>query len=257
MHYSKCRPQKQVHSMMSAIRALTALVIFGVAARATAQGAPPAPAMGGGMDMPHPFFTHEGLPEGVGSYSLRVLALSTRIDGQTRGDFAFHLEMGLTKFIGLHIRNDGFLNSSKTEAMFQFAAITNDAGTIGFAPIIEFLFPTHSGASGITTETGFTTKYSAAHFAFNQVIHYNPREESADGSAALVFGISDKIFPVVELLGEGGRNVPTVVNVLAGLKVRLKPWITLGFAFELPVTRAKDFTSQALLGPEFVWGKER
>ena len=173
--------------MMSAIRALTALVIFGVAARATAQGAPPAPAMGGGMDMPHPFFTHEGLPEGVGSYSLRVLALSTRIDGQTRGDFAFHLEMGLTKFIGLHIRNDGFLNSSKTEAMFQFAAITNDAGTIGSAPIIEFLFPTHSVAIGSTHATEFTTRLSDAHFACKPVIHSTPREEAADGRAPPVF----------------------------------------------------------------------
>ena len=58
----------------------------------------------GAMDeeeLPHGFFTHEGLPDEVGSFSLRTSVLAMRIDGATKGDFAFHLETGLTKQIGL------------------------------------------------------------------------------------------------------------------------------------------------------------
>ena len=50
-------------------------------------------------ELPHPFFTHMGLPEGVGNFNLRLLGLVTRIDGKNDGDFAFHLETGLTPSI--------------------------------------------------------------------------------------------------------------------------------------------------------------
>ncbi|MHB8696837.1 MAG: hypothetical protein ACYC9J_02215 [Sulfuricaulis sp.] len=39
----------------------------------------------------------------MGSYSLRASRLVTRTNGATTRDFAFHLETGLTKNIGLHI----------------------------------------------------------------------------------------------------------------------------------------------------------
>ena len=74
-------------------------------------------------EIPHAFFTHEGLPDEVGTFALRTSAAVLRIDGQTKGDFGFHLETGLTKRIGLRIRNDRFLNSDHTEVMFQFTAV--------------------------------------------------------------------------------------------------------------------------------------
>ena len=150
MHRARQRDAMNFRAMVLSAAAFVLVGSLGATQRAFAQDATPPPTEEGGMEMPHAFFTHEGLPEGVGSYSLRVAALSTRVPGHNQGDFAFHLEMGLSKLIGLHIRNDRFLNSDKTEVMFQFAAITNKAGTNGFAPIIEFQFPTHSGASGIT-----------------------------------------------------------------------------------------------------------
>jgi hypothetical protein len=36
-----------------------------------------------------------------------------------------HPETGLTPRIGLHIRNERFLDSSRTEAMLQFAAFVS------------------------------------------------------------------------------------------------------------------------------------
>ena len=67
-------------------------------------------AMASAAELPHPFFTHMGMPEGVGVYSLRVGGLANQgVDpamGMRRSDFFFHFETGLTERIGVHVRND-------------------------------------------------------------------------------------------------------------------------------------------------------
>ena len=125
---------------------LCSFIIFCVAA---------GPAFSQEKELAHPFFTHMGMPDPVGSYSLRVPLTVTevnatevdgiKVDGKTQADFGFHLETGLSKTIGLHIRNDRFLNDSHTEIMFQFVAIKSKDGMSGFCPIIEFEVPTHKG----------------------------------------------------------------------------------------------------------------
>ena len=206
------------------------------------------------VEPPHPFFTHMGLPEGVGNFNLRLLGITTRADGGTDGDFAFHFETGLTKSIGLHIRNDRFLGKTRSEVMFQFAAVVSKDGMSGFAPIIEFEIPTRSGGgSRIHSLVGFTSTLARPRVVFNQVLHYNPAEDGVDGSAALVFKLSPRVFPIVEVLGEGARGAPTVVNLLAGLKVRLRDWIHLGVAVQFPLTDARDFSWQGAFGPDVEW----
>ncbi len=217
-------------------------------AQAQTAAAPPAQEE---MEVPHPFFTHEGLPDPVGSFSLRTAAVATRVDGRTEGDFAFHLETGLTKSIGLHIRNDRFLNNKRTEAMLQFVAFTNKSGTSGFAPLIEFEFPTRSGGgSRVNTLVGQTAKLANSRVAINEVLHYNPREDGVEGSASLVAVATPWLFPVVELIGDGGRERMPVVNVVAGLKVRIIEGVLLGFAYRVPVTKTRDFASQFVLQPD-------
>lgn len=204
-------------------------------------------------ELPHAFFTHMGLPEGVGSFNLRVLGIATRTDGKSDGDFAFHLETGLTRNIGLHIRNDRFRTNEKTEAMFQYTALISKDGMSGFAPIIEFEFPTHAGASRVNTLVGFTTSLGAPRWAFNQVLHYDPREDMIDASASMVLGASRTVFPVLELIGDGGQGRSTVVNALAGFKVRLQDWLIGGVAIALPITGFRDYSSQVAFGPDFEW----
>ena len=204
-------------------------------------------------ELPHPFFTHMGLPEGVGNFNLRLLGLATRIDGKSDGDFAFHLETGLTPSIGLHIRNDRTLNNEKTEAMFQFAAYVSADSMSGFAPIIEFEVPTHTGASRISALVGFTSTLGAPTWAFNQVLHYDPREDMIDASAALVFKATGTVFPVLELLASGGQGQPGIVNGVAGVKVRLQAWLNGGVAFQFPLTSARKLSSQLAIGPDIEW----
>ena len=241
--------------------ALALIALLGSAREGVAQ-MPPAPSAkdtsAKEMEVPHGFFTHEGLPDAVGSFSLRTAALATRVDGKTQGDFAFHLETGLTKTIGLHIRNDRFLNSPMTEAMFQFVAITSADGRSGFAPILEFELPTHSGAGGrINTLVGQTAKLANSSVAFNQVLHYNPREDMVDWSASLVAVATPQFFPVLEILGEGGTDVLPIVRLLAGFKVRIREGVLLGIAYQLPITKNKDFSSQLVIQPDVEWSTRR
>ena len=205
-------------------------------------------------EIAHPFFTHMGVPEGVGVYNLRIYGLLNRVDGATKGDFGFHLETGLTKRIGLHIRNDSFLNRTRSEAMFQFLAIKSKDGMSGFSPIIEFEFPTRrGGGSRVNTLVGFTTALVNKRAAFNQVVHYNPREDSVDYSFALVLRAGKKYFPVFELLGEGMRGERPIVDLVGGLKVRVSKNFVLGFAFRAPVTNRRDFSSQSVFSTDVEW----
>lgn len=207
----------------------------------------------GETEIPHPFFTHMGMPEGKGMYSLRSNALATNDGGKTTGDFAFHFETGLTKNLGLHIRNDRFLYNTHTEIMLQFAVIRSKDGQSGFAPLIEFEIPTKKGASRINTLVGFTTAIVKSRFTFNQALHYNPREDMVDGSVAFVVAITNKLFFVAEALGVKPMNASAVVNLLGGIKFRVNNNIVLGLGYQAPVTRNKNFTSQYIFQPETEW----
>jgi hypothetical protein len=204
-------------------------------------------------EIAHPFFTHMGMPEAVGTYSIRLAALATRMDGITKGDFAFHFETGLSKFVGLHIRNDRFLENSHTEIMFQFAVISSKDGMSGFSPIIEFEIPTKKGASRINTLVGFSTAFVRSRFAFNQVLHYNPREDMVDGSAALVYKMNKRVFFIVEILGEKMMDEQTILNLLGGVKIKLNENFILGIAYQQPITNNKDFSSQYIFQPDLEW----
>lgn len=233
---------------------------FGVAALLLAVGQPveaQAPAMAPAAEeaeLPHPFFTHMGLPEGVGVWNLRIGALAARQGGRAEGDFAFHLETGLTRTIGLHVRNDRFLDVPRMEAMFQFAAFTTADAMSGFAPLIEFEVPTRSRAGDrVNTLVGFTSTLANRRVAFNQALHYDPREDGVDASASIVASLSRRVFPVVEILGEGARGMSPAINLLGGLKVRLRERVVFGLAYQFPASSRNDFSSQLVAMPELEW----
>ena len=204
-------------------------------------------------DLAHPFFSHMGMPHEVGSFSLRLSALATRIDGKTKGDFAFHFETGLSKFIGLHIRNDRFLQESHTEIMFQFAAIKSKDGMSGFSPIIEFEIPTKKGATRINTLVGFSTAIVGSHLAFNQAFHYNPYDDMVEGDAALVFKAGKRVFLIAEILGEKMPHEQAIINLVGGIKIKLNENFMLGIGYQQPVTTNKDFSYQFIFQPDMEW----
>ncbi|HEY8688241.1 MAG TPA: hypothetical protein VIM07_03335 [Chitinophagaceae bacterium] len=204
-------------------------------------------------EIAHPFFTHMGMPDPVGSYSLRLPITASRMDGNTKSDFGFHLETGLSKTIGLHIRNDRFLYNTHTEIMFQFVAISSKDGMSGFCPIIEFEIPTKKGASRINTLIGFSTAYVRSRFAFSQILHYGPREDMVEGSAALVYKVTKGVFLVVEIFGEKMKNEDAVLNMLGGVKVSINKYLTLGIGYRQPITSNREFSSQYIFQPDIEW----
>ncbi len=218
---------------------------------------PAAAQMADAEEIAHPFFTHEGLPDAVGSYSVRLSGLATRADGKTDGDFAFHLETGLTDRLGLHIRSDQFLMERRSEVMLQYALLKSADGESGFAPLVELEFPTRSGGGKARVVVGFTSKLARDKFALNQVVHYNLSEKMFDASVGLVLRASDRVYPVVELLGEGGVGRPTIINALAGVKFRVRGSTLIGVAYKRPITSAREISSQFVLQLEFMAGKPR
>jgi len=210
--------------------------------------------MGEAMEMPHPFFTHMGMPEGVGTLNLRLAGLAIHDKGKTEGDFAFHLETGLTKYVGLHIRNDRFRYEPRTELMFQFIGIKSGDGMSGLSPYIEFEVPTKSGqGKRIYTLVGFSTALSGQRISFNQAVEYKPEEKSTEGSVALVLKLSRIFFPVVEVSGEKAYNVDRIFNVLGGMKIRISENIVFGLAVQAPVTKNKDFSSEIIFQTDIGW----
>ena len=203
--------------------------------------------------MAHPIFTHMGIPEAVGMYSLCLSTTLTQMNGISIGDFGFHFETGLSKFIGFHLRNDRVLTNEHTEIMFQFAAIRSKNGMNGFSPIIEFEIPTHKGVKSIETLVGFSTTLSNSHIAFNQAFHYSPREDMVEGSAALVFKISKRIFLITEIQGEKMPEESAIMNLLFGVKVRVTNSLLLALGFQVPVSNNKDFSSQYIFQPDLEW----
>ncbi len=214
-----------------------------------------------GMDeeeVAHPFFTHMGVPEAVGVFNLRLAGLATRVGGRTEGDFAFHFETGLTKFIGIHVRNDMVRMNYRTEVMVQFAAVRSKNGMSGFSPVIEFEIPTRSGdGKRVNTLVGFSTALASSRVAFNQVVHYDPRQDMVEGSAALVFKVGTRFYPVMEVEAEAMRGDRPIVNMLFGLKVRVNKTLLLGFAFQVPTTQRKEFSSQMVFQPDMEWKRAR
>lgn len=217
-----------------------------------------APPMASAPELPHPFFTHMGMPEGVGVFSLRVGGLVNQGADPSMGgrssDFFFHFETGLTERIGLHVRNDQFRSMPRTEVMFQFLALSTRDGMAGFAPIIEFEVPTRSaGGSRINTLTGFSAAVTRPRVAFNTVLHFNPREDMLDYSAAWVVRASRSLFPVVEVLGTAGRGMGPGLRLLGGLKVPLTSRVLLGLGVQVALTSQREFDRQFVFGTDFDW----
>ena len=58
---------------------------------------------------------------------------------------------------------------------------------------------------------------------------------------------------MVEMLGDKIQKEPAIINVLAGVKVKVYKNFILGFGYQHPVTNNKDFSSQYIFQPDMEW----
>jgi hypothetical protein len=206
------------------------------------------------MMLPMPFFTHMAMPLEVGSFNLRAAVLPTRIDGNTNTEFNVQFTTGLSKTVGLFLGAEGTFKEPTLEAMFQFLVWKSENGMNAFSPIIEFEFPLGKEAErDVYTLVGFATTFSNSHVAFNQVLHYSPLEDLAEGSVSLVAKISNRIFFVTEISGVTQKGARPIFNLLGGIKINLIRNFMIGIGYQHPVTANREFTSQYIIQPDISW----
>ncbi|TAL40971.1 MAG: hypothetical protein EPN92_13730 [Chitinophagaceae bacterium] len=212
--------------------------------------------MNDSMMLPMAFFTHMGIPLNVGTYSLRVAALASRFEGKTNTAFNFQLETGLSKTVGLFLGGEGLFDDATLEAMVQFLVWKSKNGMNGISSIIEFEFPLDKEAErDVYTLVGFASTFSNLHLAVNQVLHYSPLEDLAEGSASILIKVWKNIFLVSEISGVTEKGARPVFNLLGGIKVKINKNFILGFAYQLPLTANREYSSQFVFQPNIMFGK--
>ena len=126
----------------------------------------------------------------------------------------------------------------------------------GISPIIEFEFPLAKNATRkVYTQVGFASAFSNAQLAVNQVLHYSPLEDLAEGSISLLAKVSKRIFLVSEISGVVEKNENPIFNLLAGVKFQISQKFFLGIAYQLPPTANRNYSSQYILQPNMVFRK--
>ncbi len=204
--------------------------------------------------LPMPFFTHMGMPLNVGSYNLRAAFLPTQNDGKTNAEYDIQFMTGLSKVVGLHIGAKGTFDNPTLEVMTQFLVWKSKNGMNGFSPLIEFEFPLGKDPKRrVYTLVGFSTTFSNSHVAFNQVLHYSPLEDLAEGSMSVVVKVSNRIFLVSEILGVTEKGVNPIFNLLGGIKIKVYKNLLVGLGYQHPITTNRDFSSQYIVQPDLFW----
>jgi hypothetical protein len=208
------------------------------------------------MMLPMPFLTHMGMPLSIGTHGLRNSILPTRENGKTNTEFKVQYMTGITKTVGILLEVEGTFHSNPAfEIMFQFVILKSKDGMSGISSIIEFEIPTEKNVRSVNTIVGFSTAIVKSRFAFNQAFHYDPREDLVDGSAAVVYELTKKVFLVVELSGKTVQELNAIFNLLGGIKVRVNKNFLIGFGYRHPITNNNDFSSQYILQSDMMWKK--
>jgi hypothetical protein len=194
------------------------------------------------------------MPLEVGSFNLRAALLPTQMDGKTTTEFNVQFTTGLSKVVGLFLGAEGAFDGPTLEAMFQFLVWKSKNGMNAFSPIIEFEFPLAKDAERkVYTLVGFATTISNSKIAFNQVLHYSPLEDLAEGSISLVAKVSNRIFLVAEISGVTQKGEGPIFNLLGGVKIKLNKNFMIGIGYQHPLTSNREFSSQYIIQPDISW----
>ena len=130
-------------------------------------------------------------------------------------------------------------------AIFQFLVLKSENRLNGFSPFIEFKFPwIKERTKEIYMLVGFAASLSYSVFAFNQVLHYSPSENIAEGNFSFSYKISRQVFFVSEVSGLTEKGSGPIYNLLGGVKLKLNDNFIIGLAYQLPLTNNRDFSAQ-------------
>jgi hypothetical protein len=195
----------------------------------------------------HPFLAHMGLPDHPGEVSLRLTAYKTRYEQTSETDLAVHIEAGLLRRLGLHVRTDGILHSDYAEVMLQYALLADRELRNGLS-----IFGQISIATGPVEEHEYKGLVGASFrlslpriVVWDGNVHYDPTEEMAEYENAFVFRANDKFYPILEVRGHISEEIE--VYLLPAIKFRIGGHSALGVGIQTAVSEHRDYDLRALI----------
>jgi hypothetical protein len=206
-----------------------------------------------GEEFVHPFLAHMGMPDEPGEVSLRTTALQSQYAGETESDLSFHVEAGLVKNLGLHVRADGINHEPYSEVMLQYGLYTGPQSRYGFSVFGQISVPTgpvdnneYKGLFG-----GSYMFMPTDYLLINGNVHYNPKDDMAEYEDAFVFRQNATFFPVAEVRGEITTDYVTSY-ILPGIKFRISDAMAFGVGAQIALTDHREYDTEALFTFEFV-----
>lgn len=195
----------------------------------------------------HPFLAHMGLPDHPREVSLRLTAYKTRYEQTSETDLAVHIEAGLPRKLGLHIRTDGILHSDYAEVMLQYALLADRELRNGFS-----IFGQISIATSPVEDHEYKGLFGASFrlslpriVVWDGNVHYDPTEEMAEYENAFVFRVNDKYYPILEVRGHISEEVE--VYLLPAIKFRIGRHSAFGVGIQTAVSEHRDYDLRTLI----------
>ena len=90
----------------------------------------------------HPFLAHMALRDHPGEMSLRVTPFQERNGDVVEQDLVVHLEAGLMRNLGLHIRSDAIKTSPYSEVMLMYSFLHDASMSNGMSVFGQISIPT-------------------------------------------------------------------------------------------------------------------
>ncbi len=196
----------------------------------------------------HPFLTHMALPDPQGEMSLRVTPFQERYDGVVEQDLGLHLEAGLLRNLGLHIRSDGIKTSPYSEVMLMYSFLHDASLSKGMSVFGQVSLPTGPVESNkLKYLFGLSGRLTIPKImVMDANIHVNLADKMAEYESSFIFKASEMIYPELELRGEITEEATSLYSLI-GLKFRIADEIALGLGYQIPITKEREYDSQFLL----------
>ncbi len=76
-------------------------------------------------------------------------------------------------------------------------------------------------------------------------MHVNLADKMAEYESSFIFKASEMIYPELEFRGEITENATSLYSLI-GLKFRIADEIALGLGYQIPITKEREYDTQAL-----------
>ncbi len=200
---------------------------------------------------PHPVNATMGIPDPVGSFNVRFNALRQQRAVGTENDISGHLGYGLFEWGGIHLRSLGVKTTPFTEVIGMVELWRDESRTQGLSFLGILGIPTgrknndeHHGISYLAGIAGRLITFDI--LTTDAIVHYDFTAGHLIVESGSVMRFMPNVFGVLDISTTFGNLRPNI-SLLSALKISLFPVTFIGIGYRIPVTTARDFTSQIYL----------